>query len=117
VGFAVVVVVFLVVTLASEGFLEGFSLCFIEGFSFGFTEGFSLGFSEGSLEGYSPGSWKDFPFQLKQAIIGRNWHSITRSKEWMVEFYQGFVTLSFSAEAIHCRQVLAIDNTSALFRP
>jgi hypothetical protein len=53
----------------------------MEGFSFGFTEGFSLGFLEGLLEGYSPGSRKDFSFQLKQAIVGRNWHSmITRQQ-------------------------------------
>jgi hypothetical protein len=43
-------------------------------------EGFSLGFLEGLLEGYSPGSWKGFPFQLKQAIVGRNWHSISRQQ-------------------------------------
>jgi hypothetical protein len=49
----------------------------MEGFSFGFTEGFSLGFSKRLLEGYSPGSGKDFSFQLKQVIVGRNWHSIT----------------------------------------
>ena len=54
---------------------------FLEGFSLGFMEGFSLVFSEGLLEGYLPGSRKDFSFQLKQAIVGRNWHSmITRQQ-------------------------------------
>jgi hypothetical protein len=52
----------------------------MEGFLFGFTEGFSLGFLEGLMEEYSPGSRKDFPFQLKQAIVGRNRHSITRQQ-------------------------------------
>jgi hypothetical protein len=52
----------------------------MKGFSFGFTEGFSLGFLEGLLEAYSPGSQKDISFQLKQATVGRNWHSITRQQ-------------------------------------
>jgi hypothetical protein len=52
----------------------------MEGFSFGFTESFSLGFSEGLLEGYSSGSRKDFPFQLKQDIVGGNRHSISRQQ-------------------------------------
>jgi hypothetical protein len=36
---------------------------------------------EGLLEGFSPGSWKDFPFQLKQAIVSRNWHSLTHQQK------------------------------------
>jgi hypothetical protein len=43
-------------------------------------EGFSLVFSEGLLEGYLPGSRKDFSFQLKQAIVGKSWHSLTRQQ-------------------------------------
>jgi hypothetical protein len=70
----VIVVVFVILIS------EGFSPCFMEEFSFGFTEDFSLEFLEELLEGYSPGSWKYFSFQLKQAIVGRNWHSITRKQ-------------------------------------
>jgi hypothetical protein len=64
----------------SKGFLEEVALCFMEGFSFGFTEGFSFGFLEGLLEGYSLGSRKDCSFQLKQAIVGKNRHSITHQQ-------------------------------------